>query len=189
MAGATHETVADKSLLSPSKSEIGLPRPDAHTGIRDWLTMVDHKKLGIMYAACALFFFLVEGVEALMIRLQLMYPGGHVVTAQAYNQLFTMHGTTMVFFAVMPLNAAFFNYLMPLQIGARDVAFPRLNAFGLWAFVAGALVLNFSWIFQWAQTMGWFSLASGQTDITPAIGWFGYAPLTSSQYSGIGTDF
>mgnify|MGYP005839268819 CR=1 FL=1 len=189
MAGASHETVADKRLLAPSKSEIGLLRPDSYTGIRDWLTTVDHKKLGIMYAACALFFFLVGGIEALMIRLQLMYPGGHVVTAQAYNQLFTMHGTTMVFLAVMPLNAAFFNYLMPLQIGARDVAFPRLNAFGLWTFVAGALVLNFSWIFQWAQTMGWFSLASGQTDIAPAIGWFGYAPLTAREFSGIGTDF
>ncbi|GAB4282656.1 MAG: cytochrome c oxidase subunit I [Opitutales bacterium] len=189
MAVSTHAPVADKRLLPPSKSLIGLIRPDTSTGLVDWLTTVDHKKIGIMYGGFALFFFLLGGIEALLIRLQLMYPGGTVVSAQTYNQLFTMHGTTMVFLAVMPLNAAFFNFVMPLQIGARDVAFPRLNALGLWAFVAGALILNLSWLFQWAQVFGWFTPVSGQMDIVPAIGWFGYAPITGKNYSGIGTDF
>lgn len=100
-----------------------------------------------------------------------------------------MHGTTMVFLAVMPLSAAFFNYLVPLQIGARDVAFPRLNSFSLWTFVAGAIILNISWLFQAAHLVGWFNPVDGHSDIVPSVGWFGYAPFTDSQYSGIGTDF
>ena len=166
-------------------SDIGLRRPDGVTGWRDWLTTVDHKKIGILYGAAALLFFLIGGLEALMIRIQLMVPNSTFVSAQTYNQLFTMHGTTMVFLGVMPLSAAFFNYIMPLQIGARDVAFPRLNAFSLWAFIAGGLIVNLSWLFQWAHAFGWFSANGPHTDIAPSAGWFGYAPLTANNYSGM----
>ena len=90
-----------------------------------------------MYGFSALLWFLVGGLEALIIRIQLAAPQNAFISAQTYNQMFTMHGTTMVFLAIMPFNAAFFNYILPLQVGARDVAFPRLNAFSLWAFTAG----------------------------------------------------
>jgi len=143
-------------------------RPTAKTGLVSWLTTVDHKKVGLLYGISSLFFFLVGGAEALLIRLQLAVPNNTLLSAQVYNELFTMHATTMIFLAVMPLSAAFFNYIMPLQIGARDVAFPRLNGFAFWVFLAGAIILN----------VGWF-VRSG----APDIGWFGYAPLTSKAYS------
>ncbi|MFO7588380.1 MAG: cytochrome c oxidase subunit I [Gemmatimonadota bacterium] len=143
-------------------------------GLRSWLTTVDHKRIGIMYAVFAFVFFLVGGLEALLIRLQLGSPENTLIDPDLYNQLFTMHGTTMVFLAIMPLSAAFFNFMVPLQIGARDVAFPRLNAFSLWVFVLGALFLNASFLFGGA----------------PDAGWFGYANLTSTQYSpGMRIDF
>jgi cytochrome c oxidase subunit 1 len=124
---------SDLNQLKPEKSDIGLTRPDHSKNVFiDWLTTVDHKKIGLMYGTLALFFLLVGGVEALIIRTQLAVPENNLVSAQMYNQLFTMHGTTMIFLAIMPLNAAFFNFLVPLQIGARDVAFPRINAFSLW---------------------------------------------------------
>ncbi len=168
-------------------------RPDhSKSVIIDWLTTVDHKKIGIMYGAMALFFLLVGGLEALIIRAQLIVPENDLVSAERYNQLFTMHGTTMIFLAIMPLNAAFFNFLVPLQIGARDVAFPRINSFSLWAFVAGALVLNFSWLMQAFGELGWFTASgptAGMTDFVPGMGWFGYAPLTERQFTGVGTDF
>ena len=96
------------------------------------MTTVDHKKIGLLYLHTSLFFFIVGGLEAVFIRTQLMRPNMGFVSAETYNQLFTMHGTTMIFLAVMPLSSAFFNFIMPLQIGARDVAFPRLNAFSYW---------------------------------------------------------
>jgi cytochrome c oxidase subunit 1 len=142
-------------------------RPTAKTGLVGWLTTVDHKKIGMLYGLFALSFFLVGGVEALIIRAQLALPGNDLVSPQRYNELMTMHGTTMIFLAIMPLSAAFFNYMVPLMIGARDVAFPRLNAFSLWCFVAGAIIINSGWI-----------LKSG----APDIGWFGYAPLTSNAF-------
>ncbi len=151
-----------------------IKRPTAKTGIVGWLTTVDHKRIGILYGITSLFFFLVGGVEALLIRAQLAFPNGTVLTAPQYNEMFTMHATTMIFLAVMPLSTAFFNFVMPLQVGARDVAFPRLNAFAYWAFLAGAIILN----------IGWF-LKDGE----PAVGWFGYAPLTSKTFSpGHSTD-
>ncbi|MGF1483276.1 MAG: cytochrome c oxidase subunit I [Opitutales bacterium] len=171
------------------RSEIGLKRPDNKAGLVDWLTTVDHKKIGILYGAFALFYFLLGGVEALMIRTQLAVPENDFVTATQYNQLFTMHGTTMIFLGVMPLSAAFFNYIMPLQIGARDVAFPRLNAFSLWTFVAGGLILNLTWFLQFAQYAGWWEPIDGRWEIVPAGGWFGYVPLTGDEYTGIGSDF
>src|SRR5262245_13301731 len=106
-------------------------------GLVGWLTTVDHKRIGVLYGGSALAFFLVGGLEALVIRLQLAWPDAQVVGAETFNQLFTMHGTTMVFLALMPLSAAFFNFLVPLMIGARDVAFPRLNAFSFWIFLFG----------------------------------------------------
>ena len=156
-----------KDTHAPAKSAL-FWRPTAQTGLVSWLTTVDHKKIGFLYGVFALFFFLVGGVEALLIRLQLMYPNGTVLTAQQYNTMFTMHGTTMIFLAIMPLSAAFFNFIMPLQIGARDVAFPRLNAFSLWTFVAGAVIIN----------LGWF-----MHDGAPDGGWVGYAPLTSKTFA------
>jgi cytochrome c oxidase subunit 1 len=102
-------------------------RPRAKTGWRAWVTTVDHKKIGIMYGASSLFFLMIGGVEALIIRSQLAAPEQKLLSADLYNQIFTMHGITMIFLAVMPMGAAFMNYLIPLQIGARDVAFPRLN--------------------------------------------------------------
>ena len=143
-------------------------RPTAKTGLVSWLTTVDHKRVGLLYGFSALFFFLVGGVEALFIRIQLAVPNNTFLQHQTYNELFTMHATTKIFLAVMPLSAAFFNYIMPLQIGARDVAFPRLNGFAFWVFLAGAIILN----------VGWF-IKSG----APDSGWFGYAPLTSNAYS------
>ena len=136
-------------------------RPTAETGWTSWLTTVDHKKIGIMYFVTALFFFVIGGIEALLIRVQLAGPNGTLLTADQYNQIFTMHGLTMIFFAVMPLGAAFFNYLLPLQVGARDVAFPRLNALSYWVFLAAGI-----YIYSGVLLGG-----------LPDGGWFNYAPL------------
>jgi cytochrome c oxidase subunit I len=134
-------------------------RPQGTTGWRSWLTTIDHKRIGIMYGAAAMFFFLLGGIEALVIRAQLAAPGQALYSADLYNQLFTMHGVTMIFLVVIPLGAAFMNYLMPLQIGARDVAFPRLNAFSLWLFLGGGLFLNTSWFLGGGADGGWFAYA------------------------------
>jgi cytochrome c oxidase subunit 1 len=143
-------------------------------GVWGWITTVDHKRIGILYGVTAFFFLLVGGFEALLIRIQLARPDGAVVSAGTYNELFTMHGTTMVFLAVMPLNAAFFNYIIPLMLGARDVAFPRLNALSYWIFLFGSLFLN----------------ASFFVNAAPNAGWFGYANLTAKQFSpGANIDF
>jgi cytochrome c oxidase subunit 1 len=136
-----------------------LRRPVSTTGWKSWVFTVDHKKIGIMYGATAMFFFIVGGVEALLIRLQLAAPNGKVLNADIYNQMFTMHATTMVFLFVMPMAAAFANYFIPLQIGARDVAFPRLNAFGLWALISGGIFLNLAWFLGGAADGGWFMYA------------------------------
>ena len=150
-------------------------RPTAKTGLVGWLTSVDHKKIGMMYGAGAIIFFLIGGLEALLIRTQLIVPNNRFITAQTYNELFTMHGTTMIFLAVMPLNAAFFNLLIPIQIGARDVAFPRLNAFSLWVWVAGAVMLNLGWLSHFNPNWNFGG--------APAVGWFGYSPLTSKTFT------
>ena len=134
-------------------------RPTAETGPRSWFTTVDHKKIGIMYGAAALFFLIIGGVEALLIRAQLWAPRGSLLSANLYNQVYTMHGTTMVFLVVMPIGAAFANYLIPLQIGARDVAFPRINAFSFWTFLFGGIFLNTSWIMGGGADGGWFMYA------------------------------
>jgi cytochrome c oxidase subunit 1 len=134
-------------------------RPVASKGWREWLFTVDHKKIGIMYGVIAMFFFIVGGTEALLIRLQLAAPNGHILSADKYNQMFTMHATTMVFLFAMPMAGAFANYFLPLQIGARDVAFPRLNALSLWLLLVGGIVLNASWFLGGAADGGWFMYA------------------------------
>lgn len=150
-----------------------IPRPVHPTGLWSWITTIDHKRIGILYGVTAFILFLTGGVEALLIRVQLARPEQDIISPEIFNQLFTMHGTTMIFLAIMPLGAAFFNYIIPLQIGARDVAFPRLNAFSYWTFLAGALLLKLSWI----------------TGSAPNAGWFGYSPLTSVTYNpGTGID-
>ena len=122
-------TVAPRRSPAPLHPAPARSRPP---GFWSWFTTVDHKKIGILYGGTALVFFVIGGIEALLIRLQLAGPNGTVLTASQYNTLFTMHGTTMVFLVGMPLAVAFGNYFIPLQIGARDVAFPRLNMFGYW---------------------------------------------------------
>ena len=144
------------SLVTPTAAMGVFKRPVSTTGWKSWVFTVDHKKLGIMYGAVALFFFLVGGVEALLIRLQLAAPDNTVLSADLYNQMFTMHATTMVFLFVMPMAAAFANYFLPLQIGARDVAFPRINAVGFWLFLFGGLFLNSAWFLGGAADGGWF---------------------------------
>jgi cytochrome c oxidase subunit 1 len=138
------------------------------------MTTIDHKRIGILYGVTAFVMFVTGGLEALYMRAQLARPEQELVSPEVFNQLFTMHGTTMIFLAIMPLGAAFFNFLIPLQIGARDVAFPRLNAFSYWTFLAGAIMLKFSWFLGGA----------------PNSGWFGYAPITGTAYNpGHGIDF
>ena len=147
------------AIVTPTTTYGLLKRPVSATGWRSWVFTVDHKKLGIMYGATAMFFFIVGGVEALLIRLQLAAPNGKVLNADLYNQMFTMHATTMVFLFVMPMAAGFANYFVPLQIGARDVAFPRLNAFGFWALLFGGIFLNLAWFLGGAADGGWFMYA------------------------------
>jgi cytochrome c oxidase subunit 1 len=140
----------------------------------DLMTTVDHKKIGIMYGVTALIFMVFGGIEASLIRIQLMKPENTFISAETYNSLFTMHGTTMVFMVGMPVAVALFNFIVPLQIGARDVAVPRLNALSYWIFLFGALFINFSWLIGAA----------------PNGGWFGYANLTERLYTpGLNTDF
>jgi len=143
-------------IVTPSEAFGTFRRPVETTGWRAWVFTVDHKKIGVMYGAAALFFFVVAGLEALLIRAQLAGPEGTVLSADVYNQMFTMHATTMIFLFAIPMAAGLANYLVPLQIGARDVAFPRINAFGFWCFLAGGIVLNLSWFLGGAADGGWF---------------------------------
>ncbi|MEK4406758.1 cytochrome c oxidase subunit I [Sporosarcina psychrophila] len=126
----------------------------------DWLTTVDHKKIGILYLLGGGFFFIVGGIEAMIIRLQLLTPNNDLVSAGIFNQIITMHGTTMIFLAAMPILIGFMNAIMPLQIGARDVAFPFLNSLGFWMFFFGGVFLNVSWFFGQVPDAGWTSYAS-----------------------------
>ena len=128
--------------------------------IWEYMTTVDHKKIAHLYLFAGLFFFAIGGLEALFIRIQLMKPGLEVVSPETFNELFTMHGTTMIFLAATPLLFAFMNAIVPLQIGARDVAFPFLNALGFWLFFLGGIFLNLSWILGGAPDAGWTSYAS-----------------------------
>jgi len=134
--------------------------PSFWNAVWGWLTTVDAKRIGILYGLSAFIFFLIAGLEAMVMRVQLYQPNERLVSADVFDQLFTMHGTTMIFLVIMPLGAAFFNYIVPLMIGARDVAFPRLNAWSYWAFIAGGILLHISYIFGGAPNVGWFGYAN-----------------------------
>jgi cytochrome c oxidase subunit 1 len=142
--------------------------------LNSWLVTVDHKKLGILYMVYSLFFLLVGGVEAIAIRIQLILPNMHFVSPQVFNRLFTMHGTTMVFLVGMTYIFGFANYLIPLMIGARDMAFPRLNAFSFWMTCFGGLLLYYSFI------GGGGLYGDGNA---PDMTWWAYAPLTARAFS------
>ena len=160
--------------LRPAADVGLLQRPTWTEGLVSWLTTVDHKRLGLLYIWTSFMFMGFASIEAFLIRLQLAAPGNTLLSPDVYNQMFTMHGVTMVFLAIMPLGTGFANYFVPLMIGARDLAFPRLNAFGYWIYAAGGLFLYSSFLLGGA----------------PDAGWFAYAPLTSlSNNPGNGTDF
>jgi cytochrome c oxidase subunit I len=163
-------TVANPEILAGASAE----HQEHDRGAFSWVATVDHKRIGVLYLLTALFFFAVGGIEALLIRLQLATPNAHILSPDAFNQIFTMHGTTMIFLVVMPTLVGFANYIVPLMIGARDMAFPRLNALSYWVFPFGGLLLHFS------------LLAGG----APSAGWFSYAPLSETPYSSTpGTDY
>jgi len=151
-----------------------LPLQRYQTSVLRWLVTTNHKDIGLLYISASFLFFIVGGVEALVIRLQLAEPNSRVVSPEVYNQIFTMHGTTMIFLFAMPILVGFANYIVPLQLGARDMAFPRLNAMSFWLFLFGGLVLYSSFVLGGA----------------PDAGWFAYAPLTGTDYSPThGMDF
>jgi len=155
--------------------------PAAALRLHDLVVTTDHKKLGLMYVGAGLVFFVIAGLLASAMRLQLAVPNNGAVSPQVFNRLFTMHGTTMVFLVGMPIIAGMMNYLVPLMIGARDMAFPRLNAFGFWMFFFGGLLLYFSYL-----------AAPGITGAgsAPNVGWFAYSPLTARAFSrGHSTDY
>jgi len=157
--------------VAESRGEIDrtlpLERPGWTAVLHEWVVTVDHKKIGIMYVLMAVVFLVIGGCEALVMRWQLFFPRNEVVGPDFFNQMFTMHGTTMVFFMGMPILIGMGNYLIPLMIGSRDMAFPRLNAFGFWATLLGGL-------------LAYFSFATGGA---PALGWFAYAPLTERTFA------
>src|ERR1700730_6405239 len=160
-------------------------------GILGWLTTIDHKRIAILYGMSALVFMMVGGIEAMFIRAQLIVPNNTLLSPTVYNEIFTMHGLTMIFLVLMPLETGFFgNFLIPLQIGARDVAFPRLNALSYWVFILGAITLNLGWVWGGPPSGGggsfWGLFGRG----LPDGGWFGYANLTSRYYApGPNIDF
>jgi cytochrome c oxidase subunit 1 len=149
--------------------------------LHDWIVTVDHKKLGIMYLSYALLFLVIAGIEASIIRIQLFFPHNDFVSPEVFNRMFTMHGTTMIFFVAMPLVFGLANYMVPLMIGARDMAFPRLNAWSFWMTAFGGLFLYFSFL----GGSGLYGAGNA-----PDVGWFAYAPLTARAFSvGHSTDY
>ncbi len=138
-------------------------------GWTSWFTTTDHKKIGIMYIVTTFVFFILGGTEALLMRLQLGAPENTLINPQTYNELFTMHGTTMIFLFVVPVWAGLANYFVPLMIGARDMAFPRMNALSYWLFLAGGLVFYASVFWN-----------------PPDAGWVSYPPLSGIAFSPSG---
>src|SRR6516225_6862287 len=166
------------SIAWPSTSGASLPAVER---IHEWVTTVDHKRLGVMYVLYGLIFLVAGGIEATVMRLQLIRPHNDFVSPETFNQMFTMHGTTMIFFAAMPIVFGFANYFMPLMVGARDMAFPRLNAWSFWMSALGGIILYFSFV----GGSGLYGAGSA-----PNVGWFAYAPLTSRAFSvGLSTDY
>ena len=169
---------ADAPLAQPHVDASRLP---LLVQLHYWVVTVDHKRLGIMYICTGLLFFAVAGLEASIMRWQLAFPHHEAVSPEVFNRLFTMHGTTMVFLFGMPIILGMANYLVPLMIGARDLAFPRLNAFGFWLSLFGGMLLYFSYL-------GGEGLSGAGT--APDVGWFAYAPLTGRAFSrGHSTDY
>lgn len=167
---------------APAASELPQPLPNIFEphGLLAWVASVDHKQIGIMYLLASLLFFLVGGTEALLMRIQLARPENTFLSPQTYNEIFTMHGTTMIFLVVVPVLLGFATYLVPLMIGGRDMAYPRLNALSFWVFLFGGLLLYFSFIGGGGPAAGG---AGGAGSGAPAAGWFAYAPLTEQPYS------
>lgn len=147
--------------------EYNLPTPNTTTGVLQWIGTIDHKQIGIMYLLMAFLFFIVGGLEAMMMRIQLAQPGMHFLSPHTYNEFFTMHGTTMIFFVLMPTLIGLMTYFLPMMIGANEMAFPRLNALSFWVTLFGGFLLYFSF------------LAGG----APKVGWFSYAPLSESNFA------
>jgi cytochrome c oxidase subunit I len=171
------EPIAKPMVVTPA-SEAVQPLFDR---VHGWITTVDHKRLGIMYIVYALLFLVIGGIEASIMRIQLIRPHNDFVSPQVFNRMFTMHGTTMIFFVAMPVMFGFINYAIPLMIGARDMAFPRLNAWGFWMTALGGIILYFSFL----GGSGLYGAGSA-----PDVGWFAYAPLTSPSFSlGHSTDY
>jgi cytochrome c oxidase subunit I len=167
-----------ETIALPAQQIVSRPIVDK---LHDWVTTVDHKRLGIMYIVYALIFLVIGGIEAAIMRIQLIRPHNDFVSPQVFNRMFTMHGTTMIFFVAMPLVFGFANYLVPLMIGARDMAFPRLNAFSFWVTAFGGFLLYFSLL----GANGLYGAGNA-----PDVGWFAYAPLTSLAFSpGHSTDY
>ncbi len=161
----------NEAVLVPEVNE-SLPSIRSNEGMLAWVASVDHKQIGILYLLTALLFFLVGGLEALLIRIQLFFPNSAFLSPEMFNQIFTMHGTTMIFLVLMPMLFGLATYVVPLMIGARDMAFPRLNAFSFWIFCFGAFMLNFSFV-------SGGSIGNG----APDAGWFAYAPLTEVPFN------
>ena len=170
--------MSTESVAWPGAQAASRPLVDK---LHEWVTTVDHKRLGIMYIGYALIFLVIGGIEATIMRIQLIVPHNGFVSPQVFNRMFTMHGTTMIFFVAMPILFGFANYLIPLMIGARDMAFPRLNAFSFWMTAFGGLLL-------YSSMVGAYGLYGAGN--APDVGWFAYAPLTSQTFSrGHSTDF
>jgi cytochrome c oxidase subunit 1 len=170
-------SVASPTLTRPRETTA----PGLLERLHEWVVTVDHKRLGIMYIATGLVFFVVAGLQVFAMRLQLAWPGLTLLPPETFNRFFTLHGTTMVFLVGVPIVFGFGNYLVPLMIGARDLAFPRLNAFGFWVLLFGGILLYFSYL------GGEGLYGSGSA---PAVGWFAYAPLTSRAFTpGNATDY
>jgi cytochrome c oxidase subunit I len=170
--------MTDIPVLPDKAGRVSFPKE--YRGLLSWVSSVDHKQIGILYFLATLFFFLLGGIEALLIRIQLIEPRNTVLTPQAYNEVFTMHGTTMIFLVVVPLLIGFSVYLVPLMIGARDVAFPRLNALSFWVFFFGGLLIYYSFLGGGQPSTGGAGGAGGGM---PAAGWFNYTPLSGLPYS------
>src|ERR1700752_156493 len=164
-------TLTRETALKPVPQVIAhqVYRPRQTHRCLDWVLTTDHKKIGIMYLVLTFVFFMLGGIEALMMRTQLSVPNNTLLTSEHYNQLLTLHGTTMIFLFVVPVMAGFGNYFVPLMIGARDMAFPRLNALSFWLLAAGGIVFD--------ATLFWHP---------PEAGWWSYPPLSSIQYSPSG---
>jgi len=162
------------------KNTTPLPNIMEANGLIAWISSVDHKQIGIMYLVATAVFFLAGGIEAMLIRIQLMRPENNFISPETYNQIFTMHGTTMIFLVVVPMLIGLAIYLVPLMIGTRDMAFPRLNALSFWVFVFGGLMLYYSFLAGGGPATGGSGGAGGGA---PAAGWFAYTPLSGQPYS------